>query len=184
MLLKHSCSPVWTWEPEICERCSLVRLFYTGFRKFSGLLLLCPPLWKEESLKMPGLTLRYHKVRLTPWRSLHLTVGVGEAEVGCCRFEIAHTCRMGCLCLSWDVSTELRHCLDANPLARGWCLGETESITLGDVCSLTGLKASTFCWFCVRVQPVLPLTVGLKPGGVSRLCTEQGNSTESIPAVG
>lgn len=52
MLLKHNPSPAWSWELENSERCSFVRLFHTGFPKFSGLFPLGPPLCKKESQTM------------------------------------------------------------------------------------------------------------------------------------
>lgn len=117
--------------------CSFIRLFHTGFPKFSGLFPLYPPHCVKRSHKQWSLNARIHpQVSQGPCT---LSLGVGEAEVGCCRFEMAHTCMM---CLYWDISLELGHCLDANLSAMCWCLGKAEDIALGHVCSLTGLKAS------------------------------------------
>lgn len=83
MLLKYSCSQMWSWEPEICNSCSFVRLsfmlFFSVFLDFSPPPTPSPPSCKEESQMV--LTLCQDslsdvpKVWITLWGCLYLTIG-------------------------------------------------------------------------------------------------------------
>lgn len=85
----------------------------------------------------------------------------------------AHVCMMGCLCLCWDMSTEPRHCWDANPSAKGW----------GYHSGLFSDRTERQCVLGLLCAGAASSGTGLKPGGVSSSALSRRGSTESIQVL-